>query len=247
MNFLEINGGRWFLLHLASFTSATILSLFLFLIRSFDKASGITLSSMNSELPSIDVLISDAIASGYTVLAVIVDHENNGRLWCANTGKYESSGIEILDIEDKNWISAMEKLHGGPISNIETIILEEQRHRLRGSYSEMLDHEIEEWIQHYTQEIADITPEDEQYLPAYEDEIKKAQAVLDERVHQTWYDPSKPEAIADSPCYCGWLGLDQPPIEFAPPGCNCISRVDPNHGHDVGWINFESKKQEDEV
>ena len=70
-------------------------------------------------------------------------------LWCANTGKYESSGIEILDIEDKNWISAMEKLHGGPISNIETIILEEQRHRLRGSYSEMLDHEIEEWIQHY--------------------------------------------------------------------------------------------------
>ena len=65
---------------------------------------------MNGELPPIDVLISDAIASGYTVLAVIVDHENNGRLWCVNTGKYEESNIEILDLEDKNWIKAMEKL-----------------------------------------------------------------------------------------------------------------------------------------
>jgi hypothetical protein len=246
MNKVDLFGGRWFLLHLASFTSATIHSFNALVIRSFDKASGITLDSMTDDLPPIDVLISDAIASGYTVLAVIVDHDNNGRLWCANTGQYESEGIQILDIEDKLWKNALEKLHGGPISNMETINLEEHRHRIAGSYSDMLDHELEEWIEHYEQEIADLTPDDKDYLESYKEEIMKAQSVLDGRVHQTWYDPSKPQALADSPCYCGWLGLDQPPIEFAPPGCNCISRIDPNHGHDVGWINFESKKQEDE-
>lgn len=46
--------------------------------------------------------------------------------------------------------------------------------------------------------------------------------------HDTWYDPSKPNDVVpeDSACYCGWLGIDAPPPEFAPPGCNCYEEGD---------------------
>ena len=64
--------------------------------------------------------------------------------------------------------------------------------------------------------------------------------------HDTWFDPAKPDAIADAPCYCGWLGLDQPPPDLAPPHCSCVSNVEPNHGFDLGHIKFEEKKQEEE-
>ena len=45
-----------------------------------------------------------------------------------------------------------------------------------------------------------------------------------ERTHDTWHDPQNPEAVVDpdGACFCGWMGIDPPAPEFAPPGCSCI-------------------------
>lgn len=43
--------------------------------------------------------------------------------------------------------------------------------------------------------------------------------------HVTWHDPANPDAVVseDGPCFCGWLGIDPPAPEFAPPGCSCVA------------------------
>ena len=156
------------------------------------------------DLPAIEVIVADAIASGYTVIAFVIDHENNG-VWCANTRKYITPTVEFEPGDTDSWIAAMERIHGGPITSIEQMQREEIKHGTREP----------EWMQH--------------------------------KPHETWYDPTKPDAKADGPCYCGWLGIDPPPAEWAPPGCTCVigQNID-DHGRDVGYVDFTSKQMEDD-
>jgi len=154
------------------------------------------------ETPPLDIVVADALALGYEVIVLIVDDEEENQMWCANTGNYlpdidpnhghdlnfiarmerdearEILGCEFIEIDKEVWETAIEKIHGGPISSIEEIDAEE-------------------------------------YHAKRSDEI----------VHDTWFDPAKPNDVVeeDSACYCGWLGIDTPPPEFAPPGCNCFS------------------------
>lgn len=156
------------------------------------------------DLPAIEVIVADAIASGYTVIAFVIDHENKG-VWCANTMKYITPMVEFEPEDTEGWIAAMERIHGGPITSIEQMQKEEIKHGTRDA----------DW------------------------ELEKA--------HDTWYDPSNPDARAESPCYCGWLGIDPPNAEWAPPGCSCVvgEKID-DHGRDVGFIEFTSKQMEDD-
>tara|TARA_Y100001937_G_scaffold117094_1_gene169917 strand:+ start:320 stop:958 length:639 start_codon:yes stop_codon:yes gene_type:complete len=207
---------------------------------------------MADDFPSIDVLISDAIALGYSVYAMIIDEDNNARY-------VSNSQANVVSFDDDKWKKALENIHGGPISSIEEILEEEKRLRDEG-YGEIdeLDdpEEIETWIQHYKNEIIEIEIGESSIDPEFQSEsylayLNEIIADLESKLetldsHDTWFDPAKPDAIADAPCYCGWLGLDQPPPDLAPPHCSCVSNVEPNHGFDLGHIKFEEKKQEEE-
>lgn len=211
---------------------------------------------MEDSFPSIDVLISDAVALGYSVYAMIVDEDNNAR-YVSNNKQGEG-----FSFDNEKWKNAMENIHGGPITSIEDILQEEERHRNKlnnEGYSEIdeLDDpdEIESWIEHYKSELFDIENGEseaddefkgESYTAYLREFIAQLESKAKEFEHDTWFDPSEPDAITDSPCYCGWLGLNQPPPEFAPPNCSCISNIEPNHGHDLGYIKFQEKKLEDE-
>ena len=198
---------------------------------------------MADDFPSIDVLISDAIALGYSVYAMIIDEDNNARY-------VSNSQANVVSFDDDKWKKALENIHGGPISSIEEILEEEKKHRKNKQnnegYSEIdeLDdpEEIENWIQHYKTELFDIEMEDSNVDEEFQSEsyvayLKQLIADLEDKLktfnsHDTWFDPAYPEAIADGPCYCGWLGLEQPQPEYAPPNCSCVE--------------FEEKKQEEE-
>ena len=113
---------------------------------------------MADDFPSIDVLISDAIALGYSVYAMIIDEDNNAR-YVSN-----SQEANVVSFDDDKWKKALENIHGGPISSIEEILEEEKRHRINKKnnegYSEIdeLDdpEEIENWIAHYKDELFNI-------------------------------------------------------------------------------------------
>tara|TARA_Y100000114_G_C11759624_1_gene328828 strand:- start:2875 stop:3528 length:654 start_codon:yes stop_codon:yes gene_type:complete len=212
---------------------------------------------MADDFPSIDVLISDAIALGYSVYAMIIDEDNNARY-------VSNSQANVVSFDNDKWKKALENIHGGPISSIEEILEEEKRHRKNNQnnegYSEIdeLDdpEEIENWIQHYKNELFDIETGDSNVDDGFQSEsyvayLKQLIIDLEDKLetfnsHDTWFDPANPDAIADAPCYCGWLGLDQPPAELAPPNCSCVSNIEPNHGFDLGHVKFEEKKQEEE-
>tara|TARA_B110000444_G_scaffold203080_1_gene195509 strand:- start:3257 stop:3895 length:639 start_codon:yes stop_codon:yes gene_type:complete len=209
---------------------------------------------MEDRYPSIDVLISDAFALGYSIHAMIIDEDNNAR-YVSNAKSNDG-----ICFDDSKWIKALEKIHGGPISSVDQILEEEQRHREKEINGAELDEledpdEIESWIQHYKLELFEIENETESNLDSefkdesYRSYLKEIINQLEEKFesfqsHDTWFDPSKPNEITDSPCYCGWIGLDQPPPEFAPPNCSCVSNIEPNHGHDIGYIQFQEKKME---
>tara|TARA_B100000579_G_scaffold353992_1_gene308854 strand:+ start:1490 stop:1990 length:501 start_codon:yes stop_codon:yes gene_type:complete len=160
------------------------------------------------KLPPLHIVVEDAVAMGYETIVLIVDHGNKNMIWCANTGEWNED-IDLASIRNKAWREAMEKIHGGEISSMEQIEIEE------AFYSGELTEGISDCL---------------------------------ERSHDTWHDPKNPEAVVDedSACYCGWLGIDPPEPEFAPPGCSCVENIDPNHGHDIGWITFQEKKMADE-
>ena len=166
-----------------------------------DNAKG-KVRGLMDEIPPLQILVEDALALGYEVVVLVIDDEEEGQMWCANTGKYlenidPNHGHDLnwiarmekqliredlgIGIEDPNylekWQQAMEKVHGGPISS-EDEIDQEEYHRKR----------------------AEEQPE-----------------------HDVWFDPANPNDVVDmdSACYCGWLGINAPSKEHAPPGCNC--------------------------
>lgn len=157
------------------------------------------------ELPPLNIVVEDALALGYEVVVLVVDPENANKLWCANTMQWNDD-ITIEKIKSKAWTDAMEKIHGGKISSMEEIEIEE------AFYSGDLEFGISEF----------------------------------DRPHETWFNPGKPEEVVDedSACYCGWLGIDPPSAEFAPPGCSCVENIDSNHGHDIGFIKFTERQLE---
>lgn len=158
------------------------------------------------ELPPLNIIVEDALALGYEVVVLVVDPENQNKLWCANTMQWNED-ITVEKIKSKSWTEAMEKIHGGKISSMEEIEIEE------AFYSGKIETGISEF----------------------------------DRPHETWFNPGDPDAVVDedSACYCGWLGIDPPTAEFAPPGCSCVvgENIDPNHGHDLGYITFIERQQ----
>lgn len=147
----------------------------------------------------MDILVADALAVGYEVIVLVKDDEE-GLYWCANSQKYITNNIDPNHGYDLNFIAQVE----------EEIRLDE-----------------EAWKKAMEKEHGGkITSEEE--MAVEETERKLLEGELDfedelESEHDTWYDPSKPFDVvdADSACYCGWLGIDSPSKENAPPGCNC--------------------------
>ena len=162
-------------------------------------------------LPPLHIVVQDALAMGYEVVVLVVDPQKEDMVWCANTQKWNED-ITLESIRSKKWSEAMEEIHGGKISSIEEIEIEE------AFYSGEIHKGI--WNK---------------------DESEEEEEDLD-KPHDTWFDPAYPDALADAPCYCGWMGLDQPPAEYGPPGCSCVENIDPNHGHDLGYITFVEKQ-----
>tara|TARA_Y100001973_G_scaffold105526_1_gene179028 strand:+ start:283 stop:735 length:453 start_codon:yes stop_codon:yes gene_type:complete len=141
----------------------------------------------------LGIMVEDAIALGYEVIVLIVDDEQDDQIWCANTQSYFQD-IDPNHGHDMNWISRMEK-------ELEIEGLEkwnEAMEKVHGGPISTIDQiEHEEYHQ------------------------KRAE----EEPHDIWFDPANPDAVVDedSACYCGWLGIDAPSKEHAPPGCSCYS------------------------
>ena len=49
----------------------------------------------------------------------------------------------------------------------------------------------------------------------------------------------------DDSCYCGWLGDEPPTLDVSSADCYCVigQNIDPNHGHDIGYMIFQEKLQ----
>lgn len=188
-----------------------------------------------SDLPTFDNIVADAIASGFKVIAYIIDADEG-----------TSHRIDSFELDQQKWCVALEKLHGGPITGIEQMVQEEIKHRVRDNliYSEMTNDEINQWIRHYEDEL-EALPKDDPYVDVYEEQIEEAKEVIISR-HHTWYNPGDEMADPESACYCGWIGSEQPLPEFQPPGCKCVSNIEENHGFDLGYITFTEKKMEDD-
>ena len=189
-----------------------------------------------SDLPNFDNIVADAIASGYKVVAYIIDEEDGS-----------SHRIDSFDLDQQKWKAALENLHGGPMTEIEQMVREEIKHRVRRDdliYSEMTNEEINQWIKHYDEELEALEPDDP-YVDVYEEQIEAAKEVIISR-HDTWYNPGDEMPDPEGACYCGWIGSEQPLPEFQPPGCKCVTNVEENHGFDIGYITFTEKKMEDE-
>lgn len=161
------------------------------------------------EKPPLEMVVEDAIALGYEVIVLIVDDEEENQMWCANTGLY------IPDIDpnhgyDLNWIARLEREEALEILGVDI-------EAKKVAYDEAFQKAIEKVHGGPISSIEEI--EAEEYSLKREAEIP---------AHDTWYDPSNPNAVvdADSACYCGWLGIDPPCKEYAPPGCSCFSGGD---------------------
>jgi len=163
----------------------------------------------------LDLIVSDALALGYEVSVFIWDDDEE-QIWCANSGKYLSDHDPN---QDHAWSKAMESVHGGPLLTETEISNEEVLYE-------------EEMLKAFPTNIDPNHGYDLDHIAEVEAEMKlleeDAEENDEEEPHNTWFDPRFPDAVvdADSACYCGWLGIDCPPKEYAPPGCSCFSEGD---------------------
>ena len=149
--------------------------------------------------PTLEMVVADALALGYEVIVLVVDDEEENQMWCANTGLYIPN-LEPNHGYDLNFIARMEREELRIVSDRAWDEAMEKEHG--GKISTLEEIEAEE-------------------SPRYETEIDEEKDIP----HDTWFDPENPDAVvdADSACYCGWLGIDVPSKENAPPGCSCFS------------------------
>ena len=139
----------------------------------------------------MDILVADALAVGYEVIVLILDDDEDA-YWCANSQTYIPKNIDPNHGYDLDFIALME----------EEMRLEDEawQKAMEKEHGGKITPECEIDLEEHNRRVLEESPE-----------------------HDTWYDPSKPFDVvdADSACYCGWLGIDSPPKEFAPPGCDC--------------------------
>jgi len=153
---------------------------------------------MGFNIPPLPILVGDALALGYRVVVLVVDDEKDNQFWCANTAQYLRSNIDLNHGHNLDYIKFLEN----------EMRLEELENIISTSPSAWKD-AIEKVHGGPISSIEEIEAEE---LLESESEI-----------HDTWFDPAKPDDVVepDSACYCGWLGIDPPPAEWAPPGCSC--------------------------